>query len=193
MRPRVLHWVGRGPAWARAAAAAALAAGGAAGVLGALGLGPERQAELAGSVFAYAQARAGGQGDVFGPALEGWLRAAGPVWLGGLWPGAGLALVPLALGLHGFALGFGLAVAAAAGGWSGLLAGLEAVLPGNLLALPALWWLGTRALGLAASRRSALPVGYAAVGLAVLAAVAASSLGEAWLAPVLLRATGMQG
>ena len=192
IRLGLVHWLGRQPSWTRALAAAALAIGALAGLLVAVGMGPAMQGDLAGQIYAYAQARAAGRGPVAGPALAGWLRAAGPVWLLGMWPGAGVALVSLALGLHGFALGLALGVAATVGGWPGLGAGVLAILPGNLLALPALWWLGGRALHLAATREDArVPRGYVAVGIAVLLAVAVSSLAESVLAPSLLRVGGM--
>ncbi len=190
-RLRLVHWFGGQPPWARMLAAGALASGALLGLLAALALTPGTQGDLAGSIFAYAQERAAGDGAVFAPALGGWLRAAGPVWLLGMWPGAGVALVLVALGLHGFALGMALGVAGAAGGWTGLWTGLLAILPGNLLALPALWWLSGRALHLASTRgEGPVPPAYVGVGLAVLAAVTASSLAESLLAPLLLRAGG---
>jgi hypothetical protein len=192
-RPRLVHWVGRAPGWAGGAAAGALAAGAAVGLLAALGLPPERQAELAGSIVVYAQARARGQGRVFAAALAGWLRAAAPVWLAGMWPGLGVPLVLAALALHAASLGFVLGVAAAAGGWAGLAAGLGAVLPGNLFALPAVWWLGARALHQAAGRAGRRPPsGYLLAGAAVLAAVSLSAAAETALAPPLLRLIGVR-
>ena len=192
IRLGLVHWLERQPAWARTLAAGALAAGALAGLLVAVGLAPQIQGDLAGQIYSYVQARAAGRGSVAGPALAGWLRVAGPVWLLGMWPGAGVGLISLALGLHGFALGLALGVAATVGGWPGLGAGVLAILPGNLLALPALWWLGGRALHLAATRgETRVPLGYVAVGIAVLLAVAASSLAESILAPSLLRAGGM--
>lgn len=188
----MVHWVGTQPAWARGLSAAALSAGALVGVLVALGLGPQAQGDLAGRIFAYVQSRADGGESVFGPALLAWLRAAGPVWLLGMWAGAGVLLVAVALGLHGFALGLALGVACAAGGWPGLGDGVMAILPGNVLALPALWWLSGRAIHLAASRGDRpIPAGYVSAGIGVLLAVAASSLAESILAPLLLRAGGM--
>ena len=172
--------------------AAALGAGALVGVLVAIGLGPQAQGDLAGQIFSYVQARADGRESVFGPALIAWLRAAGPVWLLGMWAGAGVALVAVALGLHGFALGLALGVACASGGWTGLGDGAMAILPGNVLALPALWWLSGRAMQLAASRGDGvIPAGYVSAGVGVLMAVAASSLAESVLAPLLLRAGGL--
>lgn len=189
---RLIHWAAEGRLWPRPAAGVALLAGALAGVAAALHLPPAERGALASHVLAYAAARGQGRGSVFGPALAGWLRVAAPVWVAGMWTGAGLALVLGALLLHGFSLGFSLCVAAA-GGWSGLGAGLAAVLPGNLLALPALWWLGARALDLAASRRGGargVPAPYLQVGAAVLLLVTCSSLAEAALAPWLLRWAG---
>lgn len=192
VRLGLVHWSEPHPGWARALAAVALAAGALLGVLVALGLAPQVQSDLAGRIVLYAQSRADGGAQVFGPALAGWLRAAGPVWVLGMWPGAGVALVALALILHGFALGLALGVAAASGGWAGLGAGVTAILPGNLLALPALWWLSGRALHLAATRGAArIPRAYWAIGIGVLLAVAGSSLAESMLAPALLRAGGL--
>ncbi len=190
---RLVHWAWDGRRWPRRAAAAALVAGGLGGVLVAWHLPVGLRAYWAARVLAYAARRAQGRGAVFRPALDGWLRTAAPIWAAGLWPRVGAVVVLVALGLHAFSLAFGVAVAGAAGGWAGLHAGVLAVLPGNLLALPALWWLGSRAVDRAAARNTGRPsrLGpYVQVGAGVLLAVTCSSLGEAALGPLLLRLGG---
>ena len=190
---RLIHWTTDGRRWPRHATAVALAVGGLGGILAAWHLPGGDRGLLARDVLGYAAARAQGRGAVFGPALDGWLRTAAPVWLAGMWSVLGVPLVLGALAVHAFALGFALAVAASGGGWPGLQAGVAAVLPGNILALPALWWLGTRAVDLAAARRGTrrpVPQPYLQVGLVVLLVVTGSSVGEALVAPLLLRAVG---
>lgn len=148
-----------------------------------------RQALLGAAVLAYAHARAQGQGGALAPTVLTWLRAAAPVWLGGLWSSGGVPIILAALALHGFALGLGLGVASSAGGAHGLAASALALLPGNILALPALGWLGGRAIRTALRPgREPLPArGYLRLGVAVLGGVAAVSLVEALLTPVVLQ------
>lgn len=184
---------GAPPAWAAWLAAAALVLGLSVGVRGAWSLPAAERLRLGQGVAGYLQARAGGRPAVLWPATTAWVRAAAPVWAAGLWPKVGVALVALSLGLHGFALGFACGTAAALGR-AGLGAALLAVLPGNLLGLPALWWLATRAAALSAARRGGLrplPGGYLWLGLVVGGGVLLSSVAEAVLGPVLLRAAGM--
>lgn len=183
---RLVRWSAAARPWSRRAAAAALGAGGVVGAVAALHLPAPERGYWAGRVLAFAAWRTEGRGHVLRPALDGWLRAAAPVWAAGLWPGPGAVVVLLALALHAFALAFGLAVAAARGP-GGLEAAVLAVLPGNVAALPALWWLASRALDRALAPPPARRLGpYLGVGGVVLVAVACSSLGEAALGPVLL-------
>lgn len=182
------------PRWPLPAVTGALLAGVLAGVVACRLLPGGRRAILGAAVLAYAHARAQGASGALGPTLLAWLRAAAPVWLAGFWVPAGAPLALVALGLHGFALGLGLGVAAARGGLPGLTASALTLLPGNILALPALTWLGVLALHAALRpANQGLPrPGYLAVGVAVLAGVALVSLVEALLTPVVLRvATGV--
>lgn len=193
-RVRVVRWRRPLPRWPALAAAGALAGGFMAGAAAAYALAPSERAALAAAVAAYVRSRAHGRGDVLGPALRGWLQAAGPVWIAGMVRTVGVPLALAALALHAFALGMGLSVAAAGGGASGLAAGALAILPGNLLALPALGWLGGRAVALAARPAPGpLPASYVRLGAAVLVGVTLSSVGEAELAPLLLRAFHVGG
>ena len=168
---------------------AALAAGALAGGVTCHLLPADRQALLGAAVLAYAHARAQGHSGALAPTLLAWLRAAAPVWLGGFWAPGGVPIILAALGLHGFALGLGLGVAGSAGGARGLAASALALLPGNILALPALGWLGGKAIRTALRPgREPLPAGgYLRLGVAILAGVAAVSLVEALLTPVVLR------
>jgi hypothetical protein len=182
----------RWPAWAVVGSlCAGLAAGVAAGHL----LPGGRRAALGAAVLAYAHARAHGRSGDLAPTLLAWLRAAAPVWLGGLWSPGGAPIVLAALGLHGFALGLGLGVAGSTGGARGVLASALTLLPGNILALPALGWLGAHALRAALRPgREPLPsAGYLRLGAAVLAGVAAVSLVEALITPLVLQLAGVLG
>ena len=165
-----------------------------AGALAAYALAPAERAALGTAVAAYVRSRAHGRGHVLGPALRGWLQAAAPVWAAGMVRVVGVPLALAALSLHAFALGMGLGVAAASGGPAGLVASALAILPGNLLALPALAWMGGRAVALAARpAASPLPSAYVRVGVTVLVGVTLSSVGEAELAPLLLHAFHIGG
>ncbi len=171
-----------------------MAGGLVAGALAAYALAPAERAALGTAVAAYVRSRAHGRGHVLGPALRGWLQAAAPVWAAGMVRVVGVPLALAALSLHAFALGMGLGVAAASGGPAGLAASALAILPGNLLALPALAWMGGRAVALAARpAASPLPSAYVRVGATVLVGVTLSSVGEAELAPLLLHAFHIGG
>lgn len=179
--------------WAGWLAGLALAAGLAIGLQAAMHLPTAERVWLGQGVSGYLRARSGGELAVFGPAAGGWLRAAAPVWAAGLWPKVGVALVALALGMHGFSLGMALGAASALGP-AGFGGAVLAVLPGNVLAVPTLSWLGARAASMSAARRGGIrpvPAGYVWLGVAVLGGVTLSSACEAALAPLLLRAAGI--
>ncbi len=195
IRVGVVRWHRPVPRWTWVAASLALIGGLAAGAVVATLLPPARQAVLGGSVLLYARARAAGRVRVLRPTLLAWVRAAAPVWLGGWWAGGGVPVVLGALGLHGFALGLGLGVADAAGGPRGLGEALLTLLPGNLLALPALIWLAVRAL-VSALRPPTRPLPgtpYLLVGLGMLCGVAAAAAAEATLTPAVLRLASTTG
>jgi len=180
-------------AWSGWLAGLTLVCGVAAGVQAAAHLPAAERIGLAEGIAGYVRARSGGELAVFWPAASAWLRAAAPVWTAGLWPKVGVGLVALALGLHGFSLGMAFGTAAVLGP-AGLGAAAVSVLPGNLLALPTLCYLGARAAGLALGRDGGfdrVPPAYLWLGAAALAGVTVSSACEAALAPLLLRAVGV--
>lgn len=133
-------------------------------------------------------------GEVFQAALSSNLRTTALVFLLGLTV-VGAPLVPVVVFLRGFIVGFAVGFLVSHLGWSGMLMALLAILPQNLLLIPALLVLSAYALLFAATvirRRGTTAPWRAGVAFTVITAVtvvtaAAASLVEGYVAPLFLR------
>ena len=176
------------------------AAGVAFGVLASRTLTLDQRDNLASDLERYALAAEAGQLPDVEDALRErlllhakWLLA---VWLLGVTV-VGALFVLFAVFLKGMLIGFTLGVLVQAYGWKGMLFALAAIVPGNLLALPALLMAGVssvafalhvfryRLLQPAGSLREPLKV-HTSFSIAMLAACAAGALIDAWAAPKLI-------
>ena len=133
-------------------------------------------------------------------AVAGNLRTVAAVWLGGLVV-IGVPLALLLVMVRGFAIGFTVGFLASEAGWRGVAFSVGAVLPHNLLAVPALWAAAVAALSFAGKAWSARRrrwggaflgdvLSYVAVGITVTCLLGLASLVEAYLTPALIRLLG---
>ncbi|MEW6397591.1 MAG: stage II sporulation protein M [Bacillota bacterium] len=145
-----------------------------------------------------AQGRGGPQ--ILRASVDQNLRTLAIMWLGGLVV-IGVPLVLLLVVVRGFAIGFTVGFLASEAGWRGVLFSLGAVLPHNLLAVPALWAAAVASLSFAGKvwtarrRRWAGAflgdvVAYVGVGITVVCVLGLASLVEAYLTPALIRLLG---
>lgn len=164
-----------------------------------------QRAELTGYLDGLLEAARGGPSPLPGPevlrvSLSRNLRTLAAMWIGGAVV-IGVPLVILLLFARGFALGFTVGFLAAQAGWRGIVFSLGAVLPHNLLAVPALWIVGIAGLSFAgkawlARRRrwqgslAGDLAGYLLVGLALASLLGLACTVEAYLTPVFVRALG---
>lgn len=125
------------------------------------------------------------------------LRTAALVWLGGITI-IGLPLVLALVFLRGFVVGFAVGFLVFQKGLRGVLFAASAILPHNLLAVPALFVLSVSAISFAIfayRHRNEIPrlflgremAGYTAILLAVAGVLLAASALEAYVVPVLMR------
>jgi len=133
-------------------------------------------------------------------AVAGNLRTVAAVWLGGLLV-IGAPLVLFLVMVRGFAIGFTVGFLASEAGWRGVAFSVGAVLPHNLLAVPALWAAAVAALSFAGKAWTARRrrwagaflgdvLAYLAVGITVTCVLGLASLVEAYLTPALIRLLG---
>lgn len=133
-------------------------------------------------------------------ALAANLRTVAAVWLAGLVV-IGIPLALVVVMVRGFAIGFTVGFLASEAGWRGVVFSVGAVLPHNLLAVPALWAAAVAALSFAGKAWSARRrrwagaflgdvLAYLAVGITVTCVLGLASLVEAYLTPALIRLLG---
>ncbi|OUM96842.1 MAG: stage II sporulation protein M [Thermobacillus sp. ZCTH02-B1] len=176
------------------------AAGVAFGALASRTLTLDQRDNLASDLELYAMSAEAGQLPEAGDALRErlmhhakWLLA---VWLLGVTV-VGAPVVLFVLFLKGMLIGFSLGVLVQTHGWKGMLFALAAMVPGNLLALPALLLAGASSVAFAlhvfryrllqpsGSLREPLVV-HTSFSLAMLVACAGGAFVEAWAAPKLI-------
>lgn len=177
------------------------AAGAAFGALATGALDPDQRLELVQYLEFFLTAFDGEQppppaAHIFRAALFGYLRTIGFMLVLGLTVVAAWA-VPIIVFLRGFILGFAVGFLVSHFSWTGLLISLLAILPQNVLAIPAVVLMAGAAVAFGLTvvrhgRRDAAAIGRAGrrlalVTVAALLAITVASLMEGYLAPALLR------
>ncbi|MBC7338343.1 MAG: stage II sporulation protein M [Firmicutes bacterium] len=128
------------------------------------------------------------------------LRTLAAIWVGGLLV-IGVPVAPFLVMVRGFVIGFTTGFLASEAGWRGVLFSLGAVLPHNLVAVPALWAAAVAALSFAGKAWTARRrrwagafagdvVAYVGTGIVIASLLGLASLVEAYVTPALIRLLG---